>query len=235
MSPGQFRRRLVRSRWARKLVRRGLRYTPRDDLVRLGSDGCGWWVPERDARSGGIAYCAGVGGDITFDLALIERYGFDVWAFDPTPAVIDAVATWDVPPKWHFEPVGLWTSPGLIRFYLPTLPGYGSVSATNAQGSDAFIEAPVDTLDRLMERLRHRHIDVLKMDIEGAEGPVLHALVSSSLRPKVLCVEFDQPETPWRVVRRIDELLEAGYELHWCENWNFTLSFGGDRSLAASP
>jgi hypothetical protein len=39
-----------------------------------------------------------------------------VWAFDPTPAVIDDLAAWDTPPSWHFEPVGLWTSSGRIRF-----------------------------------------------------------------------------------------------------------------------
>ena len=54
------------------------------------------------------AYCAGVGNDVTFDIALVENYGYEVWAFDPTPNVIDAVPHWNTSDQWHFESVGLW-------------------------------------------------------------------------------------------------------------------------------
>jgi FkbM family methyltransferase len=192
--------------------------------VRLGSSDCGWWVSDRTVRTGGIAYCAGVGNDITFDLALIERYGFEVWAFDPTPAVVDSVRAWNAPPAWHFEPVGLWIEQASIRFYLPANPDHVSVSATNAQGTDSYLQAPVDTLSRIMARLGHSHIDLLKLDIEGAEGPVLEAMIAGGIRPAALCVEFDQPEHPWRVARRIKGLLAAGYELDTSEGWNFTFS-----------
>jgi hypothetical protein len=79
-----------------------------------------------------------VGSDISFDLELVERYACEVWAFDPTPGVIDWVADQGVPESWHFEPVGLWDSAGTIPFYVPSDPRYGSLSATNIHGTDNY-------------------------------------------------------------------------------------------------
>jgi FkbM family methyltransferase len=216
------RRRILRNRVIRAAVRARWSVHRRSDLVRLGSEYGGWWVPENAIAPGARAYCAGVGNDITFDLALVDRYGCEVWAFDPTPAVVAAVTTWSTPAQWHFEPVGLWDRDDVIRFYAPSAPGHGSLSATNAQGTAAFIEAPVEALPAIMRRLGHDRIDILKMDIEGAEGRVLAAMLRTMIRPKVVCVEFDQPEAPWRTRRRIRELLAAGYVLNKVEYWNYT-------------
>lgn len=56
-------------------------------MVRLGSDGCGWWVPKAVVRPRAIAYCAGAGEDISFDLEL-HRRGLTVVTIDPTPRAI---------------------------------------------------------------------------------------------------------------------------------------------------
>ena len=39
-------------------------------LVRLGTDLCGWWLPEFILRPRAVAYCAGAEDDISFALAL---------------------------------------------------------------------------------------------------------------------------------------------------------------------
>jgi FkbM family methyltransferase len=217
-------RRALRNRVAHAAVSAALPIADRADLVRLGSDYGGWWVPDNLVRRGGVAYCAGVGTDITFDVELVRRYGFQVWAFDPTPSVIESVGTWTTPVGWHFEPVGIWDCDDRIRFYVPESPRLGSLSATSAHGGDAFVEAQVESIDSVMCRLGHHRIDLLKMDIEGAEGPVLCAMIEAGIRPAVLCVEFDQPEAPWRVGRRVRSLLDDGYVLHKTERWNFTFA-----------
>jgi FkbM family methyltransferase len=179
-------------------------------------------VPEDAIRAARCAYCAGVGNDVTFDLALTDRYGCEVWAFDPTPSVIDAVARWTTSERWHFEPVGLWDSEGVIRFYAPEVANHDSFSATNAQRTDHYIEARAEPLAKIMHRHGHERLDILKMDVEGAEGRVLESMLSSRIRPTVLCVEFDEPEGPWRTRRRVRSLLAAGYGLVAIERWNFT-------------
>ena len=217
--------RAYRNRITRAAVRVRLPVLERNDLVRLGSDYGGWWVPGQAIGTGGRAYCAGVGNDVTFDIALIDRYDCEVWAFDPTPKVIDAVTQWDTPERWHFEPVGLWDREDVIRFYSPALPDHGSLSATNAQRTKVFVEARVEALPAIMRRLGHDRIDILKMDVEGAEGRVLDSMLSAGIRPTVLCVEFDQPEAPWRTRRRVRSLLAAGYVLVMVEHWNYTFLF----------
>jgi FkbM family methyltransferase len=229
------RRTLFRNRVTRAVIRLLLPVVDRGDLVRLGSGYGGWWVPERLVRPGATAYCAGVGHDISFDLELVERYDCEVWAFDPTPAVIEWVAGSEVPGHWHFEPVGLWERDGTIRFHLPAVEGHVSLSATNVHGVEQFVEAPVETLESIARRLGHRRVDLVKMDVEGAEGPVLRSMLAAGIRPTVLCVEFDQPEPPWTTVRRIRELLGAGYVLNKVECWNYTFSLSTPEEHWARP
>ena len=51
------------------------------------------------------------------------------------------------------------------------------------------ITVPVKTLGTTMRELGHDHIDLLKMDIEGAEYAVLDAMLASPLRPGQLLVD----------------------------------------------
>jgi len=101
--------RVCRNRVARAAVRARLPVLERNDLVRLGSDYGGYLVPEDAIRAARCAYCAGVGNDVTFDLALTDRYGCEVWAFDPTPSVIDAVARWTTQNGGTSSPSGCGT------------------------------------------------------------------------------------------------------------------------------
>ena len=39
-----------------------------------------------------------------------------------------------------------------------------------------------------MRELGHDHIDLLKLDIEGAEFAVLEKMTAESVRPKIICV-----------------------------------------------
>ena len=49
----------------------------------------------------------------------------------------------------------------------------------------------VDTIKNIMERFNHKHIDLLKLDIEGAEIKVLERMFDDNIYPKYLCIEFD--------------------------------------------
>lgn len=46
------------------------------------------------------------------------------------------------------------------------------------------------TLETMTKKLNHQQIDLLKMDIEGAEYDVIENMISSALRPKLLLIEF---------------------------------------------
>ncbi len=193
-------------------------------MQRLGTPYGGWWVPVGLLDAESIVYSVGIGGDASFDLELMDRFGCHVWGFDPTPFSLDYVAGRTWPPLWHFEPIGIWTCADTMTFAPAAGRESGSASITRPGNDRAAFSAAVEPLASVMDRLDHDRIDLLKMDIEGAEGPVLDQLIDSGVRPRIICVEYDQPETPWRLVGRIRRLIEAGYTLNHVELWNYTLT-----------
>ena len=218
----------ARHKYLPPLIRPLLRVRPRPDVERLGGRYGGWLIPTSALSRASICYCVGVGEDITFDLALIDRFGCDVWAADPTPRAVahvakTAAADLRYRDKYHFRPVGLWSSDTTLRFFAPANPSHVSHSLTNLHGGSAFIEVPVRALTTLMRDSGHDRIDLLKIDVEGAEYEVLGQLIASGVRPTVLCVEFDQP-APVRqtlaMARRLRD--EAAYDVVAQDGWNVT-------------
>jgi FkbM family methyltransferase len=207
-------------------LRHLLPVTPRADLIRLGTPYGGWVIPSSLPKSDWTCYCAGVGEDVSFDLALIERYGCQVFAFDFTPRAIAYAEPIAVDNKrFHFFPNGLWSSDTELEFWAPADPAHVSYSAMNLQRTSQSITAPVRSLSSLMGELGHDHIDLLKMDIEGAEFEVIDSLIGNTkVRPSLVCVEFDQPVPARRVRDKSRQLVAEGYDLVAIDGWNYTFS-----------
>ncbi len=214
----------VRHHGAIRILRLWLRPRPRPGLVRLGSDYGGWWIPEASAVPGAVAYCAGAGEDITFDLALYER-GCAVTTFDPTPRAIAHVER-EAPSdaRFRFEPVGWWDAESEVKFYSPLYEGHVSHSIVNLRGTTDYFVAKVKPVHQLMSELGDDHVDIIKMDIEGAEYTVLDSLLRDGPLPPVLCVEFDQPAPLHGTVAAVRRLQRAGYVLNKIDAWNYTFT-----------
>ena len=160
-------------------------------LVKLGSDYGGYSVDLSAIDSSAIVYSLGIGQDISFDLSLIERFGVNVEAFDPTPKVQKWIASQSLPPEFHFHPEGIARHDGEEAFYLPPREDWVSHSIIPArQYGNQSVRLPVLRLSTAMKRLGHTHIDILKMDIEGAEYAVIEDIVSSEIPVNQLLVEF---------------------------------------------
>ena len=192
-------------------------------LEKIGSGYGGWIVPTRRMTADWICYDGGVGEDITFDLEVIERFGCTIFAFDPTPravAFVAANAADEV--RFVFRPVGLWSEDTSLRFFAPRDPSHVSHSAVNLQHTDTFFEAEVRSIPTLMRELGHDRIDLLKLDIEGAEHRVIRSLLDAGVRPIVICLEIDQPVRPWTFWRTVRRIRRAGYDLVAVDHWNLT-------------
>lgn len=211
------------------------RIYPRDDLVRVGTDYGGWVIPASLLNADSICYCVGCGEDISFDLGIIQRYGCDVYGFDPTPRAIAHVAkTAGSNRRYHFSPVGLWDKNEMLKFYSPRNPAHVSHSALNLQHTKSHIEVPVRRLSDQMSEFGHSRIDLLKIDIEGAEYRVLRSMIEDKLDIRVLCVEFDEYfnalnwRYPFRIRRAVAGLREYGFTMVDSEgNGNYTFVRGG--------
>lgn len=212
----------ISSKISRRVVRRLTPTSPREGLVRLGTEYGGWWVAPDALDADSICYCAGVGEDASFDLALVTTFGCQVWAFDPTPRAV-AYARSISDERFHFEPVGLWSETAELEFFAPRDPTHVSHSIGNIQGTSESFQARCESLPDVMDRLRHERIDLLKLNIEGAEVAVLDAMLRSEIRPLQLCVAFEAVEMPWRTMRRIKDLVTAGYTVVHSEGPNYLL------------
>jgi FkbM family methyltransferase len=160
-------------------------------LSEVGSNYGGYFLDSSSVDSGTVVYSLGVGEDISFDLALIQRFGVTIHAFDPTPAVKKWLAAQALPGQFHFHDKGIADYDGEADFYLPPRQGYVSHSILRSrQYSRNSILVPMLRLSTAMHQLGHTRIDVLKMDIEGAEYAVLNNMVEEGIPVGQILVEF---------------------------------------------
>ena len=160
-------------------------------LRRIGSEYGGYLVDPSLIPPEPVVYSLGVGEDISFDLALIEHYGCRVHAFDPTPKVKGWIESQRLPERFSFDGIGIADFDGETDFYLPPKTDFISHSMIRArQYSLDSIRVPVTKLSTLMKRLGHSRIDVLKMDIEGAEYAVLTDVIKDNIDVGQILVEF---------------------------------------------
>lgn len=158
--------------------------------ARLGTQYGGYAVAVDQLRADSIVYSVGIGEDASFDLALIERFGCAVHAFDPTPRSLAWVrAQPDLPDEFHVHPYGLADYDGIASFAPPKNPAHVSFNQLSG-GREARVELPVRQLSTLMRELGHERLDLLKLDIEGGEYAVIDALVAGPVLPTQLLLEF---------------------------------------------
>jgi FkbM family methyltransferase len=148
-----------------------------------------WCICPEGISSSSIVYSLGVGRNISFDLAMIEKYQVQVYAFDPTPSSIEWIKSRTVPEHFHFFDYGIAAFDGTAILY--DNPKHNSQSILHRpKGRETGLEVQFHTLKTVMETLGHTKIDILKMDIEGAEYEVIDDLLSSNIKVDQLLVEF---------------------------------------------
>lgn len=187
-------------------------------LVALGSPAlsCHWIICPQDLNAQSVVYSGGVGRDITFEHELVSRFGCKVILFDPSPTGLETMAKSENQiPQFNFQPVALAGHCGKLKFAPPKYPEEGSWFFQS--GEKATLEVPCMNLSKLMQENSHDHIDLLKIDIEGAEYEVLEDLLQNHLPVKQIAVEFHHGMFPnirrSQTARLIIRLAVAGYKL----------------------
>jgi FkbM family methyltransferase len=202
----------------------------RNDLREIGTQYGGWVIPSGLFNSDSICYCVGCGEDISFDLGLIDQFGCNVFGFDPTPRAIKHVRdNAGQNRKYHFFEVGLWDKEDVLKFYAPRNPKHVSHSLLNLQKTEEYIEVKVKRLKQIMEYNNHRKLDLIKLDIEGAEYKVIDSIIEDNIDIDVICVEYDEcfnaidKNYQKRIKISVSKLLASGYYLVCAQgNGNYT-------------
>ncbi len=160
-------------------------------LERFGTEYGGYYLAPSRMKPDAVVYSIGIGEDISFDRSLMEYSGVEIEAFDPTPKVKEWLALQALPKEFHFHAMGIADSDGEAVFHLPPRSDWVSHSMISArQYSRETASFPVLRLGTAMARLGHSRIDVLKMDIEGAEYGVIEDIVRTQIPVGQLLVEF---------------------------------------------
>jgi FkbM family methyltransferase len=196
--------------WLR--LARAIDLQPRADLARLGTAYGGYVIPSGLPRAEWTCYSGGLGTDVSFELELIGRYGCTVHGFDPTPRSIEyAEAVSEREPRFRVHPVGLFSEDSEQNFFSPRDNDHVSHSITNLQGTDSYITASCRRVRSMMSELGHDRLDLLKLDIEGAEYAVLDSLAEDGIQPKVLLIDLHLNPTLEHAVSTVESLLDRGY------------------------
>jgi len=182
----------------------------------FGNPGAAWTFCPESLSESGIVYSLGVGEEISFDRELIHRFRAAVHAFDPTPRSAAWLRTQTLPDQFVFHPYGVAAQDGLRRFIPPRNRRHVSHTLLERDSPWDAIEVPVQRLATIMQTLGHSRIDLLKMDIEGAEYEVVGDLLDSGIAVEQLLIEFHHrwPEVGIaRTKNAIDRLNHAGYRI----------------------
>ena len=144
--------------------------------VWLGSPSGGAYVDVRRLGPDSVVYSFGIATEISFDRAIIEATGCQVWGFDPDPRSTQWLHAPErhVPEQFHFSELALATESREYVFHTTDIERMsGSLSRGYDAGEDIRVQGK--TLKDIMASFHHERVDCLKLDIEGAEYEVLES------------------------------------------------------------
>ncbi len=240
-------KRFEKSTWTRRQKVRLKRVVGREPRFRedVGQNKVfsgGWWYDPTLLDASSIVYSFGVGDTIDFDLELIERTRATVHAFDPTPVSLETLSAASLPPLFRFHQVAAAADDGVLRLY-PGVRKDGSLSKTmytlveDERSRNAMIEVPAKTVASICEEMAHDTVDLVKLDIEGAEYTVIDQMLASGLRPRQLLVEFHHRHSGKGVegtIELVDRIREAGYRIFALYDTGPEISFILDSEATAA-
>ena len=189
----------------------------------------GWVVDESLLNKESVIYSVGVGSNIDFDLELINSFGATVHAFDPTPRSIEWVKNQQLPKHFIFHPFGLSAENGHMDFFPPAKASSTHFSPIDRYGdTNNVVRAPVKDIDTIASELKHKEIDLLKMDIEGAEYEVIEALPKNRVAINQILIEFHHMYKGVPISKTVDAistLSNLGFELFNISQRTYEFSF----------
>lgn len=183
--------------------------------VMLGGQNTGFVINPELLGSSSIIYSFGIGTDISFDLACVERFSAQIHVFDPTPRSLAWINAQSIPSEVHVYPYGLSDVDGTMTLHPPADPEHVSYSLVERGGGEKS-ECPVYRLRSIMQMLGHTYLDLLKMDVEGCEYDAIASLLADSVPIRQLCIEFHHrwPEIgKIKTDSAITALRSAGYRI----------------------
>ena len=221
-------------RLKRSLGRRWREWRLPRGFERLGTRYGGWWIYAPAVGKDPLLVDCGLGKDISFPVAFLQRFGGQVIGVDPNPVAVDYSRA-NAPEGMEVRAQAFWHEAGReLEFHLPRpaeqLPKgadgvSGSLLASHSYAGVEALAVRTTSLREILSGARREECDVLKLDVEGAEYEVLEALCRSGeiRKARQLLVEFHHHCTDRTLQDTQDAIARiqaSGFELSHTEDRN---------------
>ena len=190
----------------RRVRRAGLAYVPPNFVYR----------PDLSTES--VVIDGGCSYEADFSVSLIRRYGVRAFGVDPTRKHSAALRELEAqhPGRFVHVPCAIAAADGVLTFNESRTNESGSLLQDHVnviQDETTSYDVRAVTLESLLRCIGVDAVDLLKLDLEGAEYELLDSVTAEQLRPfKQVFVEFHhhavsrfQEADSLRIVRRITE------------------------------
>lgn len=161
----------------------GIYPTLRTSLISPNPGEQAWTISPVNLPPQPLVVSLGLAENLSFDLAMIRNFGSVVHGFDPTPTTREWMKQNPMPTDFHFHAVAVAGHDG----WLDMAERFGK--GGKGRGP-VFLRAPCRRLSAVSSELGLAKIDILKMDIEGSEYPVLQDILQQGIFPFQIAVEF---------------------------------------------
>jgi FkbM family methyltransferase len=157
-----------------------------------GNNYGGFYTTDINLNSNAVVCSFGVGEDISFDQDLHAKFNCTFHLFDPTPRSIAFINDQHLPTGFNFHPYGIAKETGMVDFYMPANPSHvsGSIVGHANVNEQSKISVQMRSWQDICHNLGIKEIQLLKMDIEGAEYDVIPTLLKSEVVIEQLVIEF---------------------------------------------
>lgn len=193
---------------------------------KIGNNSEGWWISAENLTLPPLVFSLGLGEDVSFDVGMMHEYDAIVYGIDPTPKSIHYVKSLNLPQRFTLLDYAISDVDGLVEFNLPIDNNSISGSITSIHSDHKIIVKSrkfATVLDELS--LDGNKIDILKMDVEGAEYKIVNDIFRAGIFPRQILIEFHHFFDSFSkkdTVESIELLSKFGYKLFYIEGYNYS-------------
>jgi len=196
------------------------------NIAEYGDKGANWTIARDKLNKNTKIYSFGIGDNLSFEEELVKNFDLKVYAFDPTPKSLAWIKKQKFSTNIEIYPFGISNKDGIAYFEPPKKENYISFRMSNK--NEKLVKLPVYKLSTILKKLKEKKIDVLKLDIEGAEYRVIPEILRTKMDIKQILVEFHHRFSGFTkrdTEKVVSKLRKAGYKLYHISSSSQEYSF----------